>query len=250
MTRSMLRLAPILALLTSCSREAPPAAPPPTAPPATPTATATATPPATGASAPEALDRLDLRAAVPLLPMMANHQKEQMRDHLVVVQEIVAALATEDYPAIEKAAARIGSAAHPMGAMAAMGGPAGKPMGAMGKHMGHMGQMGKHLGQMAAMGTPGAGDQACVGMGAGAAGFTEQAFAFHRTADGIAAAARDRDRTRVLAELGTTMQACTACHAKWKQQVVDEPTWARLTASAPPSASAPPPADVAPAAQH
>jgi DNA-binding MarR family transcriptional regulator len=40
-----------------------------------------------------ALDRMDTRAPVPLLPMMANHQKQNMRDHLVAVQEIVAALA-------------------------------------------------------------------------------------------------------------------------------------------------------------
>ena len=180
MTRLMLPLVPILALLSSCSREAS------TAPP---TATAPAAP--SGPSASETLDQMDERAPVPLLPMMANHQKAEMRDHLAAVQEIVAALATDDYPAIEKAAARIGSS--------------------------------EQTGQM------------CTHMGAAASDFTEQALAFHRTADGIAAAARERDRTRVLAELGTTMQACTSCHATWKQQVVDEPTWERLTASAPPT---------------
>jgi cytochrome c556 len=176
----MLRLVPVLALLSSCSREAS------TAPP---TATAPAAP--GGPSASETLDQLDERAPVPLLPMMANHQKAEMRDHLAAVQEIVAALATEDYPGIEQAAARIGSS--------------------------------EQTGQM------------CTHMGAAASDFTEQALAFHRTADGIAAAARDRDRTRVLAELGTTMRACTSCHATWKQQVVDEATWDRLTSSAPPS---------------
>lgn len=54
------------------------------------------------------LDELDSRAPVPLLPMMANHQKENMRDHLVVVQEIVAALASNDFAAIERSAGRIG----------------------------------------------------------------------------------------------------------------------------------------------
>jgi hypothetical protein len=59
-------------------------------------------------SAHDALDRLDTRAPVPPLPMMANHQKQNMRDHLVAVQEITAALATDDFPAIERAAGRIG----------------------------------------------------------------------------------------------------------------------------------------------
>lgn len=65
-----------------------------------------------GAAAPAAphdeLDRMDTRVAVPLLPMMANHQKANMRDHLVAVQEIVAAAGANDFAAIEKAAGRIG----------------------------------------------------------------------------------------------------------------------------------------------
>jgi hypothetical protein len=77
--------------------------------------------------------------------------------------------------------------------------------------------------------------QMCTHMGAGAPGFTEQALGFHHTADRIAAAARDRDRARVLTELSATLQTCTSCHAAWKQQVVDEPTWQRLTSSAPPT---------------
>jgi hypothetical protein len=59
-------------------------------------------------SAVESLDRLDLRAAVPLLPMMANHQKQNMREHLIAVQEIIAGLATDDFPVIERAASRMG----------------------------------------------------------------------------------------------------------------------------------------------
>jgi cytochrome c556 len=39
---------------------------------------------------------------------MAVHQKEQMRDHLRAVQEIVAALGKDDFPAVAKAAGRIG----------------------------------------------------------------------------------------------------------------------------------------------
>jgi hypothetical protein len=55
-----------------------------------------------------ALEALDGRTPVPLLPMMAHHQKENMRDHLVAVQEIVGALAAKDFAAVEKAATRIG----------------------------------------------------------------------------------------------------------------------------------------------
>jgi hypothetical protein len=50
----------------------------------------------------------DARAPVPLSPMMAAHQKEQMRDHLRAVQEITQGLARSDFAAIAAAAARIG----------------------------------------------------------------------------------------------------------------------------------------------
>jgi len=53
-------------------------------------------------------DALDKRAPVPLLPRMAAHQRENMRDHLAAVQEIVAALSTGDFATVEKSAARIG----------------------------------------------------------------------------------------------------------------------------------------------
>lgn len=52
---------------------------------------------------------MDKRAPIPLTPMMAGHQKEMMRDHLVAVQEIVAALAADDWAAIERSGARLGS---------------------------------------------------------------------------------------------------------------------------------------------
>lgn len=54
------------------------------------------------------LDAMDTRTPVPLVPMMANHQKQNMRDHLVAVQEIVAAIGAKDFVAIDKAAGRIG----------------------------------------------------------------------------------------------------------------------------------------------
>ena len=56
----------------------------------------------------DALDSLDARAPVPLLPMMANHQKQNMRDHLVVVREIASALAKRDFAAVGVASQRIG----------------------------------------------------------------------------------------------------------------------------------------------
>lgn len=131
------------------------------------------------------LDEMDSRVAVPLLPMMANHQKQNMRDHLLAVQEIILASGRDDFASVERAAARIGYS------------PA-------------MGQM-------------------CTHMGAGAKGFTEQALAFHHTADSIAVAARRHDRPGVMAALGTTLQACTACHETFRQRVVDQATWTSLT---------------------
>lgn len=59
-------------------------------------------------AAAEQLDRMDPRAPVPLLPAMASHQKENMRDHLLAVQEIVTAVSIADYAGVEAAAARIG----------------------------------------------------------------------------------------------------------------------------------------------
>lgn len=64
---------------------------------------------ATGSpSALTAFDAMDTRIAVPLLPMMANHQKETMRDHLAAVQEIVLGVGGKDFGSIERAARRIG----------------------------------------------------------------------------------------------------------------------------------------------
>jgi hypothetical protein len=54
------------------------------------------------------LDALDRRAPVPLLAPMAAHQKENMRDHLLAVQEIVSATAAADFDAVERSASRIG----------------------------------------------------------------------------------------------------------------------------------------------
>jgi hypothetical protein len=151
--------------------------------PAAPVAIVTSPSPICEAHA--SLDEIDTRIAVPLLPMMANHQKQNMRDHLLAVQEIVLASGRGNFAGVERAATRIGYSAE-------------------------MGKM-------------------CTHMGAGAQGFTDQALAFHRTADSIAAAARKHDRPAVMTALGTTLQMCTACHETFRQRVVDQATWTRLT---------------------
>jgi cytochrome c556 len=110
--------------------------------------------------------------------MMANHQKENMRDHLVVVQEVVTATARRDFSQAARAAERIGYS----------------------EAMGRM----------------------CEHMGAGAPGFTEQALAFHHSADRIVEAAKREDAAGVLAALGETLGTCNGCHATYKQQVVDK----------------------------
>lgn len=163
-----------------------------------PTGSATAMPVTSStllSEAHETLERLDTRVAVPLLPMMANHQKQNMRDHLLAVQEIILAAASDDFAGVERAAGR----------------------------MGYSEQMG----------------QMCTHMGAGAPGFTEQALNFHHTADTITTAARQRDRAAVMRALGATLQTCTGCHAEFRQSVVDEATWNRLTS--PTDASREPP---------
>ncbi len=191
----MRRLLPVLGCtialvcgLTACERPAPPSTSPPMP------AAAPASPPAATSGlleAQQAYERMDGRTQVPLVPMMANHQKQNMRDHLVAVQEIVLAASTDDFGAVERAAGRMGFT--------------------------------EQMGQM------------CTHMGAGAPGFTEQALKFHHTADTIADAARQHDRGAVMRALGTTLQTCTACHATFRQSVVDDATWTRLTSSVPPA---------------
>jgi len=134
-----------------------------------------------------ASEPIESRRPLPLLQMMADHQKQMMRDHLGAVQEIVTALAADDFEAVERAAQRLGFS--------------------------------EEVGRI------------CTRIGAASPEFTREALSFHHTADGIAAAARERNGQRVLAELSTTLQSCRACHSQWKQQVVDELTWDRLTST-------------------
>jgi len=149
--------------------------------PGAPALATSASPPAaanTGAGPWAELERLDARKPLPLLPFMANHQKQNMRDHLAVVQEVVAATAQNDFAQAARAARRMG-------------------------YSEAMGQMCEHL-------------------GAGAPGFSEQALAFHHGADRIADAATRNDSGAVLAALSATLQACTSCHATYKQQLVEK----------------------------
>ncbi len=134
------------------------------------------------------LAKLDTRTPVPLQPMMAWHQKQNMMEHLVAIQRITDGLAREDWAEIASAAALIESSP-----------------------------------QM---------QQMCQHMGAGADGFTELALDFHRRADGIGEAARARDGAAVLRATATTLQACTGCHATYRQEVVDTATYQARTGEA------------------
>jgi cytochrome c556 len=130
----------------------------------------------------------DARQPLPLLPMMAAHQKQNMREHLAAVQAIVAAIAGDDMDAVAKASGRLGYS--------------------------------EAMGQM------------CEHMGAAAPAFTPMALNFHHTADTIGEAARRGDRAGVLSALDRTLQTCVGCHAAYRQEIVDESTWKRLTAEA------------------
>lgn len=53
------------------------------------------------------LASLDQRKPVPLLPMMAWHQKQSMMEHLVAIQRITDGVAREDWEAVARASALI-----------------------------------------------------------------------------------------------------------------------------------------------
>jgi hypothetical protein len=137
------------------------------------------------------LAALDGRTGVPLAPRMALHMRENMRDHLVVVQEVALALAEDDLDAVARAADRLGSS--PVNAMM------------------------------------------CSHMGAGAPGFAERGLGMHRSADGIAASAREGDRAATLRALGETLATCTGCHAEYRQEVLDPVAFEARTGSVAPA---------------
>jgi hypothetical protein len=71
---------------------------------------AATTPPVADAYAPiAALNDMDNRTPVPLQPMMAWHQKQNMQQHLVAIQRIIDGLAREDWNEIAAASALIES---------------------------------------------------------------------------------------------------------------------------------------------
>ena len=144
-----------------------------------------AEPPPHPASAFEALNTMDPRAPVPLQPMMAWHQKQNMQEHLVAIQGITEALSREDWEAVSAATAKI----------------------ALSPQM----------------------QMQCEHMGAGAEGFTEAALDFHRRAEGISSAANHKDVAGVLRATAHTLEACTGCHATYRQDVVDAQTWEART---------------------
>lgn len=55
------------------------------------------------------LDALDPRRPVPLQPMMAWHQKQNMKEHLVAIERITEGLAKQDWEAVAAASALIES---------------------------------------------------------------------------------------------------------------------------------------------
>jgi hypothetical protein len=145
-------------------------------------------PPASEGCVPiEDLNALDDRRPVPLQPMMAWHQKQNMMEHLVAIQRITDGLAREDWTAVAEASALIESSPEM--------------------------------------------EQMCRHMGAGTEGFSELALDFHRRADAIGAAARAQDVREVLLATSNTLQACTDCHASYRQEVVDAETWGMRTES-------------------
>jgi hypothetical protein len=130
---------------------------------------------------------MDTRTPLPLQPMMAWHQKQNMMGHLVAIQQITDRLASEDWAGIAAAAEAIGSSP-----------------------------------QM---------QQQCEHMGAGADGFTELALEFHSRADAISEAARTRDGAAVARATAHTLEACTSCHARFRQEIVTSETWTTRTGS-------------------
>jgi mono/diheme cytochrome c family protein len=69
----------------------------------------------------------------------------------------------------------------------------------------------------------------CSHMGSGTPGFTETALNFHRTADTIGTAAKQRDAAAALKAVSATLQTCVGCHATFRQEIVDEAAWEKLT---------------------
>ncbi len=109
MIRRLLLLAPLSWTLVGCDAPSAPAeAEVPVSATQSATAQGSATPP-DGPGAHAELAKLDSRRPVPLMPMMAWHQKQNMMEHLVAIQRITAGLAHDDWDEIDKASKLIGT---------------------------------------------------------------------------------------------------------------------------------------------
>jgi cytochrome c556 len=80
----------------------------------------------------------------------------------------------------------------------------------------------------------------CDHMGAATPGFSEVARRFHESADEIGEQARAQSVAGILQATATTVSVCTGCHATYKQRIVDEDEWRRLTGAAAPKPGAQP----------
>lgn len=187
MTQTAAALSLSFLLLAACNREQTPKPDNTPTPSATAATTAKATTTSDACQPITELGKLDHRQPVPLQPMMAWHQKQNMMEHLVAIQRITGALAKEDWDEVARASALIETSP-----------------------------------QMQRM---------CQHMGAGAVGFTEVALDFHKRADAIGVAARAKDGAAVLRATSSTLEACTGCHAAFRQEVVDMATWQERTGS-------------------
>jgi cytochrome c556 len=90
------------------------------------------------------------------------------------------------------------------------------------KNFAKMADSGKKLGTSAEM------TNMCQHMGQATPGFTEVALKMHSEADKITEAALKKNLNGVLAATHRTLQACTACHSAFKQQIVNEVDWKKL----------------------
>ena len=99
------------------------------------------------------------------------------------------------------------------------------------KNFSKMAEAGKKLGttpEMAMM---------CEHMGQATPGFTEFGLKMHSEADKITEAALKKNLSGVMTATHRTLQSCTACHSAFKQQIVTELDWKKLSEKKPTSST-------------